>query len=166
VAPPPAAELPPAAALPPAASQPLPPAPAALSLGEADLATSYLTLEQLIAERGMPMGSLGELVDGGTVGARAATAPPAPGRRTTGGRSVGAMAKPEAEAVVPIESLAPDEAGVVPIETLLYRGASAVRRLHELKAEIEVATRQQDARLPEMIREVFDLVELGLGAGH
>ena len=33
-------------------------------MGESDLVTSYLTLEQLIAERGMPPGSLDELVVG------------------------------------------------------------------------------------------------------
>jgi chemotaxis protein histidine kinase CheA len=148
------------------------PVPSVGVLGEADLATSYLTLEQLIAERGIPMGTLDELVDGGTVGARAATAPPAPGRRTTGARAADAMAaRPSgaraAEApIVPIESLAPDEASVVPIESLLYSGDAAVRRLRELKAEIDAATRNKDARLPELIREVFDLVELGLGAGR
>jgi hypothetical protein len=140
--------------------------------GEADLATSYLTLEQLIAERGIPMGKLEELVDGGTVGARAATEPPSPGRRTTGGRAIGAMAERGSGAhaapapVVPIESLAPDEATVVAIESLLYSGDSAVRRLRELKSEIDAATRTRDARLPELIQEVFDLVELGLGAGR
>ncbi len=148
------------------------PVPSVGALGEADLATSYLTLEQLIAERGIPMGTLQELVDGGTVGARAATAPPAPGRRTTGVRAADAMAaRPSgtraAEApIVPIESLAPDEASVVPIESLLYSGEAAVRRLRKLRAEIDAATRNKDARLPELIREVFDLVELGLGAGR
>ncbi len=148
------------------------PAPSVSGLGEADLATSYLTLEQLIAERGIPMGTLEELVDGGTVGARAATQPPSPGRRTTGARAADAMAARKSGAraaeppVVPIESLAPDDAGVVPIESLLYAGDAAVRRLRELKAEIDAATRNKDARLPDLIREVFDLVELGLGAGR
>ncbi|MFI5280356.1 MAG: hypothetical protein ACHQU1_07665 [Gemmatimonadales bacterium] len=148
------------------------PPPAAGALGEADLATSYLTLEQLIAERGIPMGTLEELVDGGTVGARAATEPPKPGRRTTGGRAIDAMGERESGAhaaetpVVPIESLAPDEAAVVAIESLLYSGDAAVRRLRELKGEIDAATRTRDARLPELIQEVFDLVELGLGAGR
>ncbi|MFI5207781.1 MAG: hypothetical protein ACHQX4_07155, partial [Gemmatimonadales bacterium] len=134
------------AAAAPAAASLAAAAPSVGVLGEADLATSYLTLEQLIADRGIPMGSLDELVDGGTVGARAAKEPPSPGRRTTGGRAIDAMAArksgPHAAEppIVPIESLAPDDAGVVPIESLLYSGDAAVRRLRELKGEIDAAT--------------------------
>jgi chemotaxis protein histidine kinase CheA len=147
-------------------------APSIGALGEADIATSYLTLEQLIADRGIPMGSLDELVEGGTVGARAAKEPPPPGRRTTGGRALDAMAPRKSGAsaaeppVVPIGSLAPDEPGVVPIESLLYTGDTTLHRLRELRAEIDTATRTKDPRLPELIREVFDLVELGLGSGR
>jgi chemotaxis protein histidine kinase CheA len=146
------------------------PVPSVGALGDADITTSYLTLEQLIADRGIPMGSLEELVAGGTVGARAAKEPPSPGRRTTGARAADAMAARPSGAraaeppVVPVESLAPDEPGVVAIESLLYTGDTTLHRLRELKAEIDAATRTKDPRLPELIREVFDLVELGLGS--
>ena len=76
------------------------------------------------------------------------------------------LAPDEDEGVVPIESLAPEE-NVVPIETLLYNGQSALRRALELKAELAALAAspgQASARLYELQREVFDLVELGLSA--
>jgi hypothetical protein len=147
VAPPPA----PVAAAPP---QPAPPPErprttrrvepaAAVPLREADLATSYLTLEQLIAERGLPLGTLAELLAGATPPPAAAAAAPAP------------AGLPAAE---------PD---VVPIESLLYRGERALRRALELKPQLLSAAREPgDARLQALLTEVLDLVELGLGAGR
>ncbi len=106
-------------------------------IGESDLTTSYLTLEQLIADRGMPMGSIDELIG-----------VPTSSPRTTAPRS-----------------LSPDEAGVVPIQTLLYSGEGALRRVLELRAELDTMG-PSDARLKPLLHEVFDLVELGLGAGR
>src|SRR4029077_5580480 len=102
-------------------------------LGEADLATSYLTLEQLIAERGLPMGKLDELLAGITGMPRGAPATP---RGPRGTRPVKAVDTD----VVPIESLAPDEAGVVPVESLLHRGDAALSRALQLKGELATAS--------------------------
>jgi hypothetical protein len=159
-----------AAAPPPAPAPVLPPPPAPVPappaapvaaaapsgiLQPSDLHTSYLSLEQLIAERGLPMGTLDELVAGG-----AAAGPPRVSARLTPPRRVEMMA-PEAP-VVPIESLAPDEA-VVPVETLLYDREAAWYRLQELKpmlAAAAVTAQAGDAKLAALISEVFDLVEL------
>ena len=146
----PVTEHPAPSAQPPASSTQHP----APVVGEADLATSFLTLEELIAERGMPLGSLDELLAGGT-----AMLPPTP-QRTTDPRVASRM---EALPVVPVETLAPDEAGVVPIESLLIRGPAALRRAACLREEL-VAARGDDARFNALLSEVFDLVELGLGA--
>jgi hypothetical protein len=138
------------------AAEPVPMAPvleaaprAAPLLGEADLATSYLTFEQLIAERGMPMGALDELIAGG------ATVPAA----------AAASAVPAGLPVVPVESLAPD-ADVVDVGTLLYRGDAALRRAVQLKTDLIAAAKRGDPQLHDLLLEVIDLVELGLGAGR
>ena len=114
-----------------------PAAPAAPVIGDSDLTTSYLTLEQLIADRGMPMGSIEELLG-------VPTAAP----RTTAPRS-----------------LSPDDAGVVPVQTLVYSGEGALRRVLQLRAELDTMG-PNDPRLKPLLHEVFDLVELGLGAGR
>jgi HPt (histidine-containing phosphotransfer) domain-containing protein len=131
------------------------------------LAEGYAAYERLVAERGVPAGSLEELVGLSAPAAQppAAAAPP-----------------PEEEGVVPIEALAPaappEEAAparvpgraepeVVPIEDLLYRGRDALERAVALKQEIEQLLAAHDGgspRLTDLLREVFDLVELGLGA--
>jgi len=126
----------------------------------ADIAASYLGFEQLITERGLPMGSLAELVAGGV------TVPPspAPESRTTRPRLTAVPERP----VVPVAALAPDDDGVVAVESLLYRGDAALRRALELKRELAAATSAgaTPARLNALINEVFDLVELGLGSGR
>jgi hypothetical protein len=102
------------------------------------LATAYLTLERLIAERGVSAGSLDEL-----------------------------LAAREETPVVPIESLAPDEEPIVAVETLLYRGERALRRIVELRPELTAAAAaagDDGSRLTALLGEVLDLVELGLGA--
>jgi hypothetical protein len=150
---------------------------------ERDLAWSYAAMERLIAERGLPLGSLDELISGpiattaveeeGVVpiealapeeaepGYAGFVAPPA-----GSGRAPSATAPEEAEeAAVPIEALAPDES--VPIESLLYRGQAALRRVLELRTELAALAASPGtapARLYELQREVFDLVELGLSA--
>jgi len=127
----------------PVAAAPEAPAgpPAAPVLGEADLALSYLTFEQLLAARGMPMSSIDDLLAGGS---SLPTAPP----------------------VVPIEALAPEEPDVVPVQALVYSGQSALRRILELKPELAAAAKSGDPRLPALVNEVIDLLELGLGAGR
>jgi hypothetical protein len=144
------------------------------------LATSYLTFEQLIAERGLPMGSLDELIAGGASGPVAEA--PASARMTPPRHAalmdprhtpppMAAMSEPAPAAgppIVPIESLAPDDAEVVAIESLLYRGDAALRRALELKPEVLAALRAggADAQLQALLHEVLDLVELGAGAGR
>jgi hypothetical protein len=155
------------------AEMPAHPAPAGAAAGEErDLAGSFAAMERIIAQRGLPLGSLEELLNAPT--------PAAP---------------PEEEGVVEIESLAPDEtrpasvafgappAGwrpaasatapeatgepAVPIESLLYRGQDALRRALDLKAELAslaASPGKNTSRLYELQREVFDLVELGLSA--
>ena len=141
-----------AAPEPVAAPAPVPPAPApAPVLGESDLATSYLTFEQLLSDRGMPMGSLEELIAGGASVAAAAPA---------------AAARAPEPPIVPIESLAPDEEQVVEIDTLLYRGDAALRRARELRSDLLAAAKSGDPSLHALLHEVLDLVELGLGAGR
>lgn len=116
--------------------------PQALWPGEegTDLAAAYLTFARLVAERGLPPGSVAELV-GAALPAAAAAEPP----------------------VVPIESLAPEEELVVPVEDLFYRGEAALHRIRELRRELVAAARTPaDPRLTDLLAEVFDLVELGL----
>jgi hypothetical protein len=145
------------AAAPAAAPVPAPPRPAPAAapaaapvLGEADLATSYLTFEQLIAERGLPLGTIDDLLAGGT-------APPAGAPRA----SAPAAAAPAPR--VPAAAPAGAEADIVPIENLLYRGDAALRRALELKPAILAAAGGADgAQLRDLLHEVFDLVELGL----
>jgi hypothetical protein len=123
------------------------------------LAEGYTVLERLVAERGLPPGSLDELLG-------------APAAATT----------EEEEGVVPIESLAPSpedvvpppagarpEPRIVPIEDLLYGGSAALERAVALRQEIEELLAAHDGgspRLSELLREVFDLVELGRGAAR
>ncbi|MGD0991546.1 MAG: hypothetical protein ABR998_03670 [Gemmatimonadales bacterium] len=149
------------------------PAAAPAADDERDLAWAFASLERLVTERGVPLGSLEELLGAPTV---ASTAPAdergvvdieslAPDE-DKGVVPIESLAPDEDEGVVPIESLAPEE-NVVPIETLLYNGQAALRRALELKAELAALAAspgQASARLYELQREVFDLVELGLSA--
>jgi hypothetical protein len=149
------------------------PAAAPAADDERDLAWAFASLERLVTERGVPLGSLEELLGAPTVASTA----PADERGVVDIESLApdddkavvpieSLAPDEDEGVVPIESLAPEE-NVVPIETLLYNGQAALRRALELKAELAALAAspgQASARLYELQREVFDLVELGLSA--
>jgi hypothetical protein len=140
-------------------------------LGEADLATSYLTFEQLIAERGLPMGSLDELVANGAQGEPAASArltPPRHAALMDPRHTPPPMAAISEPPVVPVESLAPDEHDAVPVESLLYRGEAALRRALELKSAVLAAfsSGADGAKLKALMEEVLDLVELGAGTGR
>ena len=136
------------------ATRPLPPAAPYLVV-EPSLATSYLTLEQLIGERGLPLGGIDELLAGGT--------------GMPGAERVAAVAEAEPP-IVPIEALAPTaaEPEVLPIESLLYGGERALRRILELKPELVAAAdaANGDARFHALLSEVLDLVELGLRTGR
>lgn len=158
-------------------SAPAPGAAPAAALGEADLASSFLTLEELITDRGMPPGSLAELVAGGTsMSGRAPRVPAAPvppepeavriSQRMTPPRRVDLMSEAP---IVPVESLvaAPADADVVAIESLVYRGDSALRRALELRSElVALKSNPADPRIAALLHEVLDLVELGLTAGR
>ncbi|MDO8665034.1 MAG: hypothetical protein Q7J79_00355 [Gemmatimonadales bacterium] len=149
------------------------PAPAASPEQGADLATAYATFDRLVAERGLQPGSLDEFLAGGAGVAAAAPVevavpvrrPVAPTRKL---RSVQAGVALREDAVVPIESLAPAEEAVVPIESLLYGRDRALARILELKPDLDAASSAggDGARLTALLNEVFDLVELGLGAGR
>ena len=79
-------------------------------------------------------------------------APPAPGAAPAPG--------PAAESEGESEPAAgPDEAGVVAIETLLYRGNDALDRALELRTEIEKEI-GSDAAARAVVEELFDLIEL------
>jgi chemotaxis protein histidine kinase CheA len=137
--------------------------PAAPVVVEPSLATSYLTFEQLIAERGLQLGGIDELLAGGTEVPGAAR-----GAAAAVGEPAAAPALAEAP-IVPIEALAPTETEpeVVPIEALLYGGERALRRILDLKPElIAAADAGGDEHLHALLDEVLDLVELGLGAGR
>jgi hypothetical protein len=53
-------------------------------------------------------------------------------------------------------------APVVPIEDLLYRGPTALRRILELKPDLEKAVPREDRTTRETIDELFDLVRLAM----
>ena len=62
-----------------------------------------------------------------------------------------------------------DESDVVPVESLLYRGTAALKHALALQAEIEALLAARNggaAPLAALVREVFDLVQLGLGPEH
>ena len=118
---------------PPVATVAAPAAAPATAADEGGLAASWSTYEALIAERGLAAGSLDEFLG-------AARAPELP--------------------IVPIESLAPSEPEVVPIETLLYDREGALRRLREIRAALGAEPGMRD-----LLGEVFDLVDIGFGAG-
>ena len=142
------------------------------------LAEGYTVLERLVAERGLPPGSLDELV--GTPWAPAPAA--AYAAREPEAPAFSEEVAPEEEGVVPIEALAPaepleeiappeapvrPEPEIVPIEVLLYRGTDALERAVALRQEVEELLAAHDGgspRLSELLGEVFDLVELGLSA--
>ncbi len=133
----------------------------------APLAAAYISLERLTAGHAIPPGTLDDLF--GSPAEREvvpieALAPSAAGAEEEAG-------------VVPIESLAPDqppvaatapdEAEVVPIESLLYRGAAALKHALALRSELEALLAARNGgspRIAELLRELFELVQLGLGA--
>jgi HPt (histidine-containing phosphotransfer) domain-containing protein len=84
--------------------------------------------------------------------------------------------------VIPVSDLFYDDAGphilstapereaaepaVVPVERLVFRGESALREALRLRPEVERLAQSAGAtELDERLREVFDLIELGLPAG-
>ncbi len=170
----PAAAAAPVAEAPAPALRTTPVVPESAESGEAagpgsGLAESYEALERLLAGPAAPAGSLDELLGAPAAAPLAAAAP---------SRAEPVFA-PEA-GVVPIESLAPEdealvpasagaaaEAEIVPIESLLYSGAGALERALALMPELVKLLAGLDGgspRMTEVLREVFDLVELGLGS--
>ncbi len=143
-------------------------APAAVHGEDGGLAASYATFERLVTEHGLPLGTLADLLAGGVTAAAAA----APAHRPVAATRQLTSLSPDVgyitdEQVVPIEALAPSDADVLPIEALLYRGDRVFERLRELKPDLDAAVAAPDrARLTALLSEVFDLVELGLGAGR
>ena len=146
-------------------------APAAGREDGGDLAASYATFERLVAEHGLPLGTLTDLLAGGITSAAATPPAASPHRPVAATRQLTSLSPDVGladEPVVPIESLAPSDADVMPIEALLYRGDRAFQRLREIKPDLTAAAGggPDSARLTALLHEVFDLVELGLGTGR
>ena len=57
---------------------------------------------------------------------------------------------------------------MVPIESLLYDGASARRRLREVRVELDAALASSgtDPKIRGLLGEVFDLLDTGFGAAR
>ena len=153
----------------------------------APLAIAYASLERMTAGHALPPGSLDALF--GATAVRAVVpieslAPDAPAAEEEAGVvPIESLAPDEPAAeeeagVVPIESLAPtapaavasllaDDSGVISIESLLYRGPAALKHALALRPELEALLAARNGgsqRVGELLREVFDLVQLGLGA--
>jgi hypothetical protein len=70
---------------------------------------------------------------------------------------------------VPIESLGPDEEAVVEIASLLYRGPAALKHALALQPQLDARLAAEGPGGPgvtALLHEVFDLIQLGLGAGQ
>lgn len=134
-----------------------------------DLALSFATFEQLLAERGLPMSSLDELLSGPAPALAVAAAAPVPSAPPPeAAPAPAAPRRPVAPTrpipVVPVEDLAPEER-VVPIEALFYRGDRALARIMELRPQVLAAAQGGNGSdLGPLLKEVFDLVELGRSA--
>jgi hypothetical protein len=159
--------------VPETAEREAPEEPVEEAAGGYDLAEGYAAFERLVAERGLPRGSLDELLGRPSAEAPVAAPPPWEPEAPV---PVPAPVALEEEGVVPIESLAPAreavaataperaEPEVVPIEDLVYRGTAALERAVALRQEIEDLLAAHDGsspRLTELLREVFDLIGLG-----
>jgi len=153
-APPPAPAAPPRPADPPAPrTTAVRPLPAMVPAEGGGLAASWSTLEALIGERGTAPGSFDEFLAGPGARAAAPAAAPAPAAAAIAERPI-----------VPIESLAPSEPDIVPIESLLYDGDTARARLREVQGELDaaLATAGTSPHVRAILGEVFDLIDLGL----
>jgi hypothetical protein len=128
------------------------------------LAAAYDTLAKLAAERAVPSASLDEVFGAPEepvvpIESLAPSAPPA--------EEEGGVVTVEELAHAPVPVPAPDESDVVAIEALLYRGPAALKHALALRPELEALLADRNGgspRLAELLREVFDLVQLGLGA--
>ena len=65
-------------------------------------------------------------------------------------------------AATPGAPVAPAAAAIIPIDELLYRGPSALRRIIELQPEIEKAVPREERAARESLDELFDLVRLAM----
>jgi len=168
--------------------------PAALGAEDGGLIASWTTYEALVAERGLAHGGLGELL-GLEAAVSAPSGAPSP-RPTVPSRiraptpvpfaaappivPIEVLAPsappivpietlaPSAPPIVPVEALAPSAPEVVPIENLLYDGASARRRLREVRVELDAALASSgtDPKIRGLLGEVFDLLDVGFSAAR
>jgi len=151
------------------------------------LAAAYTSLARLTAERSMPPGALDELFSAPAeqdIVPIEALAPTAPAEHDVVPIEALAPTPLPVEEEVPVEPiqwLEPEEpepeaealpaadADVVPIESLLYGGTAALERALALQPEIEALLAARNggaAQVAALLHEVFDLVQLGLGAAH
>lgn len=150
---PPAPIAPPRMPARPAPAAPPSTAPAAV---EGGLAASWTAYEALVAQRGPAAGSLEEFLG------------PAPATAAVAAAPLAAAPAPAPELpIVPIESLAPGEPDVVPIESLLFDRDGALRRLREVRTELDAALAAAGTAhgIRTLLGEVFDLVDIGFGTG-
>lgn len=117
------------------------------------LAGGYQRFEQLVRELGLGPASLEELLAGPPAAAALAAASPAAG-------------PPEPAQPVGAPTGAREEA-IVPISDLLYRGEAAFRRALSLREEVRAILAQGSPdgwALRDLVEEVFDLIQLGIGS--
>ena len=99
---------------------------------------------------------------GGATPPRAAAPVAAPAPAITAAAAITPpAAEPPTGAAAPAPETSDDRPGdeqVVPIETLLYRGPSALRRARELRDELRTASAGR--RLPDALAELFELLDL------
>jgi len=115
------------------------------------LVGSYQRFEQLVQQFGLGPASLEELLAG-------PPGEPAP---------VPIRTEPPRAAPVPAGAGVAEEAGIVPIADLLYRGEAAFRRALSLREQVRSLLAQSSpngSALRELVEEVFDLIQLGIGS--
>lgn len=116
------------------------------------LAGGYHRYERLVRELGLGPASLEELLAGPPALAVASTSPAVgPHERAQPGRA-------------PAEAA---QAAIVPISDLLYRGEAAFRRALSLREEVRALLAQASPdgqALRDLVEEVFDLIQLGIGS--
>lgn len=131
-------------------------APAAAAEPGSPLAEAYTSLARITAAQSIEPSDLDALLGTGA----AAETEAASG-------ALEFLEPEEAEEEEGAQEEAGAEAGVVPIESLLLRGPAALRHALTLRPEIEALLAARNggtARLAALVREVLDLVQLGLGA--
>jgi hypothetical protein len=123
------------------------PEPAPIAIAAGGLSEAFETYDRLSAVHAIVPGPLDDLF-GGAAPIEPATAP---------------VLAPPAPAAVPV----PEDGPIVDIDTLLFRGPAALRRAIALKSTLDARLAAGESDTPgtaDLLREVFDLIQLGLNA--